>query len=138
MKTYGGVDVYIHLFLTPELVGAKWSASRPWRFTPGARAPGTHWIGDCVGPRAGLDDTEKIKFLTLPGLELGSLNRPAHSHALTWILKLHYVRNKPVCDSVLNTIYGGVITLFRLTYRILHRPTRPIRSRDSQVSWEHH
>jgi hypothetical protein len=30
----------------------------------------THWIGGWVGPRAGLDDVEKRKFLTLPGLEL--------------------------------------------------------------------
>jgi hypothetical protein len=34
------------------------------------RNPGTHWIGDWVGPRAGLGDVEKRKFLTLPGLEL--------------------------------------------------------------------
>jgi hypothetical protein len=29
------------------------------RFTPGERAPGTHWIGGWVGPRAGLDAMEK-------------------------------------------------------------------------------
>jgi hypothetical protein len=29
-----------------------------------------------VGPRAGLDDVEKRKFLTLPGLELRPLGRP--------------------------------------------------------------
>jgi hypothetical protein len=40
------------------------------RFTPGERAPGTHWIGGWVDLRAGLDDLEKSKFLTLPGLEL--------------------------------------------------------------------
>jgi hypothetical protein len=32
------------------------------------RASGTRWIGGSVGPRAGLDDVEKRKFLTLPGL----------------------------------------------------------------------
>jgi hypothetical protein len=26
-------------------------------------APGTHWIGGWVGPRAGLDDVEKGKFI---------------------------------------------------------------------------
>jgi hypothetical protein len=51
--------------------GGEWLTSRTWRFTPGERAPGTHWIGGWVGPRAGLDDVEKRKFLTLPGLELG-------------------------------------------------------------------
>jgi hypothetical protein len=57
-------------FLTSALAGGEWSASRPGRFTPGEKAPGTHWIGGWVGPRAGLDDVEKRKFLTLPGLEL--------------------------------------------------------------------
>jgi hypothetical protein len=32
--------------------------------------PGTHWIGSWVGPRVGLNDIGKCKFLTLPGLEL--------------------------------------------------------------------
>jgi hypothetical protein len=26
------------------------------------RAPGTHWIGSLVGPRAGLDDVERRKI----------------------------------------------------------------------------
>jgi hypothetical protein len=60
MKAYGGMDIYTHVFLTSAQVGGEWSASRPSRFTPGIRAPGTHWIGDWVGPRAGLDDVEKI------------------------------------------------------------------------------
>jgi hypothetical protein len=32
------------------------------------RAPGTHWVGSWVGPRAGLDDVEKNLF-PLPGIE---------------------------------------------------------------------
>jgi hypothetical protein len=59
MKSYGGVDVEIHIFLTSALVGGEWSASRPVRFTPRERAPVTHWIGDWVGPRTGLDDMER-------------------------------------------------------------------------------
>jgi hypothetical protein len=59
MKAYGGVDVYIHVFVTSALVGGKWSASCPGRFTPGERAAGTHWIGGWVGPKAGLDGLEK-------------------------------------------------------------------------------
>jgi hypothetical protein len=44
-------------------------------FTPrplysGERAPGSHWIGDWVSPRTGLDAvTKKKKFLPLPGIE---------------------------------------------------------------------
>jgi hypothetical protein len=63
MMTYGGVDVWIYVFLTSAVVGGEWSASLPG------------W----VGPRAGLDDVEKRKFLTLPGLELGHLGRPGRS-----------------------------------------------------------
>jgi hypothetical protein len=64
MKTYGRVDVQTHYFSPchhsftprpPELQG---------------KIPGTHWIGGEWGPRADLDDMEKSKFLSLPGLEL--------------------------------------------------------------------
>jgi hypothetical protein len=68
----------MHVFVTSALVGGEWSASR--RFIPGERALGTHWIGDWVDPRACLDDVEKRKrFLTLPGLELRPLGRPARN-----------------------------------------------------------
>jgi hypothetical protein len=56
----------------------------PVALTP-ERAPGTHWIGGWVDPNAGLDDLEKRKFLTLPGLELRPLGRPARSQSLYWL-----------------------------------------------------
>jgi hypothetical protein len=62
--------------LTAALAEGEWSASRPGRFTPGERAPGTHWIG-WVDPRADLGDMEKRKFLALPGLEHRPLGCPA-------------------------------------------------------------
>jgi hypothetical protein len=77
MKAYEGVDVYIHIFLISALAGSEWSASRPAHFTPS-----THWIGDWVDLRAGLDDFEKRKFLTLPGRKLGPLGRPACRQSL--------------------------------------------------------
>jgi hypothetical protein len=40
-----------------------------------------------VDPRAGLDDMEKRKFLTLPGLELRLLGRPTRSQ---WLYRLSY------------------------------------------------
>jgi hypothetical protein len=85
MKAYGGVALYIHVFLTSALVEGDWSASRPGRFNSGERAPrapSTYRIGGLVEPRTGLDDVEKRKFLTLPGLELRPLGRPAHSQSL--------------------------------------------------------
>jgi hypothetical protein len=44
---------------------------------PAKEPPGTHWMGGCVGPRAGLEDMEKRQFLILLGLELQRLGRPA-------------------------------------------------------------
>jgi hypothetical protein len=79
MKAYGKVDIYIHIFLTSALAGDQWLASRPSRFTPGKEPPvpiGYEGWGD---PRAGLDEGEKRKFLTLKGLELRPLPRPARS-----------------------------------------------------------
>jgi hypothetical protein len=64
-------------FLVSTLDGGECSASRPDRLTPGERAPGIYWIGGWVDLRAGLDDLEKRKFLTLLGLELWPLGCPA-------------------------------------------------------------
>jgi hypothetical protein len=88
MKAYGGVDIKIHIFLTSALAEGEWSASRPCRYTPEERALGTHWRGGWVGPRAGLEDVEKRKFLTLPGLEFRPLDRPARSQSL---YRLRYI-----------------------------------------------
>jgi hypothetical protein len=70
MKTYGGSNVQIHVFLNSALVGAEWSVSRPGFFTTGEMVSGTHCIGGWVGPRAGLDDVEMRKLLILPGLDV--------------------------------------------------------------------
>jgi hypothetical protein len=48
--------------LTSALDGGEWSASRPGRFTPRERAPGIHWIGGWVGPRAVLNTVLKRKI----------------------------------------------------------------------------
>jgi hypothetical protein len=34
--------------LISALIGDEWSASRPDRFVPGEKTPGTHWIEGCV------------------------------------------------------------------------------------------
>jgi hypothetical protein len=100
MKAQGGVDMQIHVFLTLALVGHEWSASGPCHFTPGIRAPGSQWIGGWVGPRGGLNDVEKLKFLALPGLELQSLGPPAHTQSLYW---LSYRSSHPQFYTVLDT-----------------------------------
>jgi hypothetical protein len=75
MKTYGGVDVYIHIFLTSVLAGGKWPASGPGRFTPGERAPGTLWIGGWVDPPGWSGRHGKVKILVPTGTELRPLGR---------------------------------------------------------------
>jgi len=39
VKAYGGMEVWLHVFLTSALDGDEWSASRPSRFTPGKEPP---------------------------------------------------------------------------------------------------
>jgi hypothetical protein len=48
--------------LTSALDGGEWSASRPGRFIPKERAPGTNWIGGWVGTRIVLDAVVKRKI----------------------------------------------------------------------------
>jgi hypothetical protein len=48
--------------LTWALDGGEWSTSRPGRFTHRESAPGTHWTGGWVGPRAVLDAVVKRKI----------------------------------------------------------------------------
>jgi hypothetical protein len=72
----------MYVFLTSALVVGEWSASHLGHFTPGEKGSGTNWIGGWVDPRAGLDNVEKRKFLTLSELEHRPRNRPSHSHSL--------------------------------------------------------
>jgi hypothetical protein len=82
MKVFVGVNVQIYVFLTSAPAGSEWLALCTGSFTPGETAPLNHWIGGLVGPRTGLDDTEKWQFLTLPALELRPLGRPDRSQWL--------------------------------------------------------
>jgi hypothetical protein len=63
MKAYGGSEIIAPL--TSALDGGEWSASRPTRFIPRERDPGTHWIGGWVGFRAVLDAVVKRKIPSL-------------------------------------------------------------------------
>jgi len=51
----GGMEVSLHAFLTSALDGGECSASLLGPYTPRVRAPGTHWVGGWMSPRAGLD-----------------------------------------------------------------------------------
>jgi hypothetical protein len=77
MKVYGGSWCIDPCFLDLSTSWRWWWASCPCCFTPKERAPGTHWIGAWLVPIAGLDNIEKLKFLTLLGLEPQPLSCPA-------------------------------------------------------------
>jgi hypothetical protein len=61
MQMHGRMEVQFQVFLTQTLDGGESSALLPGRLTAEERAPGTHWIGSWVGPRAGLDAVTKIR-----------------------------------------------------------------------------
>jgi hypothetical protein len=92
-KAYGGVDV-----LTSALAGGEWSASCPGHFSPGERAPGTHWIGGWV------DDLEKIldptgtRTPTTPGAPARSqsLHRLRYPGSFTLVVPKHFRAFAPV------------------------------------------
>jgi len=48
--------------LTSALDGGEWSASCPRHFSPRERAPGTHWTGGYISPRADLNMVVKRKI----------------------------------------------------------------------------
>jgi hypothetical protein len=57
-------------FLIPALDVGEQSTSRPGRFIPAERIPGTHWIGGYVDRTAGPEAVEyKKNLLTLLGIE---------------------------------------------------------------------
>jgi hypothetical protein len=61
----------------------RWVVSfTPLQLYPWGRSLITHWTGGWVNPRAGLNNMEKWKFLTLLGLELRPLCRQACSQLL--------------------------------------------------------
>jgi hypothetical protein len=62
MKAYWGSGVIAPFIFDLSTNGGEWSASRPGRFTPKERAPGTYWLGGWVGPSAVLDAVVKRKI----------------------------------------------------------------------------
>jgi hypothetical protein len=93
MKTYWGVEIWRHAFMTSALDASEYSASRFGRFTTRERAPLTNLIGGCVGPRAGPHTLGKRKIPS-PRRESNPPNpdRPARSqslHHLSYPEELH-------------------------------------------------
>jgi hypothetical protein len=62
MKKYGGMEVWLHTFITSAVDRGEWSDP-----PPAALSPGIHWIGGWVDHRSGPDSVEKKKSLYIPG-----------------------------------------------------------------------
>jgi hypothetical protein len=75
MKTYGGVEVELHSFLTSLTMRAVNVRLRP--LYPLRMNPGTHGIEGWVDPRASLDEVEKKKYCATAGI------RTARSYSCT-------------------------------------------------------
>jgi hypothetical protein len=102
MKTYwrsGGIAPRI---VWPLTSGGEWSASRPGRFIPRERAPGTHSIGGWVGPRAVLDAVVKRK---IPSPRRESKPRtpivqPVAQRYTDWAITAHSTFYVPIINSI--------------------------------------
>jgi hypothetical protein len=82
---YEGAEAQLHAFLVSALDGGEWSVSRLGRFITGEKVPDTHWIGNWVGPRAGLDAVGETISATAGKRTEGRLTR-----SLLWNVKFHY------------------------------------------------
>jgi hypothetical protein len=82
--------------VTAPIDGGEWSVSRPPApLLPWHRAPGIHWIGSWVGPRASPDAVAKT-LLFLPGIETRFVGYKARSlvaraTGLPWIYILWHL-----------------------------------------------
>jgi hypothetical protein len=82
METYGGIGCIGQRFLALG-TSQRWVVNfTPLPLYPWGKNPRPHWIGGWVGPRAGLDDMEKWKFLTIPGVEFRPFGCPDCSQSL--------------------------------------------------------
>jgi hypothetical protein len=91
IKTYWGVEVKLHAFLTSALDGGEWSASQPGRFTPGeysSRFPLDRMWGGLQN-RSGHGGAEK-NSKPQPGIELRGVIAPLPQYAIGAQLKSHW------------------------------------------------
>jgi hypothetical protein len=103
MKMHWGSGGIAHTFLIVALDGSEWSASCPGCFTPRERAPGTHWIGGWVGPRASLNTVVMRNILSPTRTQ--TPDHPAHSPVQHhWYIPVPYIIRSFMVYTISNTI----------------------------------
>jgi hypothetical protein len=104
-------------------MGVRGQRHAPAALYPGERAPGTHWIGDWVGPRAVLDAGARGKILC--PCRGSNPDRPARSQTIyclsyssvRWKVKLgNSCHNSDMTEVVSVTNSGRIRVLSLLTY----------------------
>jgi hypothetical protein len=99
----------------------------PCPFTTWEATPGTHWTGGLVDPKTGLDDMEKWKFLTLPGLKLQPLGPPVGNqplyrlryHGSCAVSELIYDRQSVGQSVLVSGAHLGPVTNFSFSLKFL-------------------
>jgi hypothetical protein len=119
MKTYGGVEVQLHAFLTSALDADQQSVSRYGGLTPWETASGTNWIGRWVGPRAGLD--AEVKWRNPCPCRESNPARPAPSLVtiLTELTRLLHIPARQSVRQVTSPNDGLVRKSFKRTAGLL-------------------
>ena len=94
MNTYGWIEVYIQPFSASALDGGDWPAFSPDYFMSRDTTHNTHWIGNCVGPRASLDSFKQIKNLASHEQNRGrfthSMPFPCHAKGLECVFPIWF------------------------------------------------
>jgi hypothetical protein len=115
------------ILLTSALDGGEWSASRPYRFTPG-----THSIGDWVDPGIGLNAVEKRKALHRPAQNPAV--HPVARRYIDWAIQaptqintdasdlFNYVENSNINRRGAQDIGRDFIILFNICVKHFIRP----------------
>jgi hypothetical protein len=98
--------------LFPALAAGERTTASCGCFTSGETTSGIYWRKGWVGSRASLDDVEKVKFLTLLGLQ--PLGHPASSQSNQSLLrnssqlsKFYLLKNAALTIEFLSSDYTG-------------------------------